>query len=45
MSDWTFKNTSFLALITAGYIVGEIAHFLIATTSEVSEREEREVRD
>ena len=34
MTDWTFKNTTFLAIITAGYIVGEIAHFLIATTSE-----------
>merc|ERR1712110_835118 len=34
MSDWSFKNTTFLAIITAGYIVGEIAHFLIATTSE-----------
>ena len=34
MSDWSFKNTTFLAIITAGYIIGEIAHFLIATTSE-----------
>ena len=34
MSDWSFKNTTFLAVITAGYIIGEIAHFLIATTSE-----------
>ena len=34
MSDWSLKNTTFLAIITAGYIIGEIAHFLITTTSE-----------
>ena len=34
MTDWSLKNTTFLAIITAGYIIGEIAHFLIATTSE-----------
>ena len=32
--DWTLKNISFLALITVGYIIGEIAHFLIAITSK-----------
>ena len=33
-TDWTLKNISFLALITSGYVIGEIAHFLIATTSK-----------
>jgi len=32
--DWTIKNISFLALITLGYVIGEIAHFLIAITSK-----------
>jgi len=34
MTDWTPRNIYFLGLITAGYVVGEIAHFLIATTSK-----------
>ena len=34
-SDYKFKNIYFLSLITTGYIIGEIAHFLIATTSKV----------
>eukprot|EP00091_Calanus_sinicus_P014436 TRINITY_DN3197_c0_g1_i1.p1 TRINITY_DN3197_c0_g1~~TRINITY_DN3197_c0_g1_i1.p1 ORF type:complete len:463 (-),score=120.15 TRINITY_DN3197_c0_g1_i1:123-1511(-) len=34
MTDWTVKNISFLALITSGYVIGEIAHFLIGTTSK-----------
>lgn len=33
-TDWTPKNIYFLALITSGYVIGEIAHFLIATTSK-----------
>ena len=36
-SDFTLKNVYFLSLITTGYIIGEIAHFLIATTSKVSQ--------
>ena len=32
-TDWTWKNTYFLALMTVGYIIGEIAHFLINTTN------------
>ena len=31
--DWTLKNTYFLMLMTVGYIIGEIAHFLINTTN------------
>jgi len=33
-SDWSNKNIYFLTLITLAYIIGEIAHFLIATTSK-----------
>ena len=32
-SDWSFQNIYFLSLITTGYIIGEIAHFLLSTTS------------
>jgi len=32
-SDWTPRNIYFLAIITFGYVIGEIAHFLLATTS------------
>ena len=32
-SDWTINNIWYLALMTFGYIFGEIAHFLINTTS------------
>ena len=33
-SDWTTTNIFYLALMTFGYIFGEIAHFLINTTSK-----------
>jgi len=33
MNNWTFKNCYYLLLLTASYIIGEIAHFLINTTS------------
>ena len=33
-SDWSFQNIYFLSLITTGYIIGEIAHFLLSTTSK-----------
>ena len=33
-SDWTATNIAYLALMTFGYIFGEIAHFLINTTSK-----------
>ena len=33
-SDWTATNICYLALMTFGYIFGEIAHFLINTTSK-----------
>ena len=32
--DWTFKNITYLSLMTVGYICGEIAHFLINTSSK-----------
>ena len=38
MGDWTFKNTYFLGLMTLGYIIGEIAHFLINTSSRATAR-------
>jgi len=38
-SDWTWKNTYFLALMTVGYIIGEIAHFLINTTNRAVARD------
>jgi len=37
--DWTFKNTYFLMLMTIGYIIGEIAHFLINTTNRAVARD------
>jgi len=33
-ADWTVTNIWYLALMTFGYIFGEIAHFLINTTSK-----------
>ena len=33
-ADWTITNIWYLALMTFGYIFGEIAHFLINTTSK-----------
>ena len=33
-SDWSGPNLTFLSLITTGYVIGEIAHFLITTTSQ-----------
>eukprot|EP00094_Tigriopus_californicus_P011698 TCALIF_11302-PA protein Name:"Similar to spns2 Protein spinster homolog 2 (Danio rerio)" AED:0.05 eAED:0.05 QI:1/0/0/1/0.5/0.33/3/0/447 len=33
MADWTLKNIYFLSLMSLGYIVGEIAHFLINTST------------
>ena len=33
-SDWTVTNIWYLSLMTLGYIFGEIAHFLINTTSK-----------
>eukprot|EP00092_Neocalanus_flemingeri_P055973 GFUD01066284.1.p1 GENE.GFUD01066284.1~~GFUD01066284.1.p1 ORF type:complete len:509 (-),score=75.50 GFUD01066284.1:55-1581(-) len=32
MGDWTIKNSYYLTLMTAAYIIGEICHFLINTT-------------
>ena len=32
-SDWNFSNTYLLVLMSLGYIVGELDHFLINTTS------------
>jgi len=32
MGDWTLRNSYYLTLMTAAYIIGEIAHFLINTT-------------
>ena len=33
-TDWTLKNLTYLSLLTIGYICGEIAHFLINTSSK-----------
>ena len=33
MNNWTVRNCYYLLLLTASYIIGEIAHFLINTTS------------
>ena len=33
-SDWSLANLNFLFLITTGYIIGEISHFLIGVTSK-----------
>ena len=32
-SNFTFRNSYFLVLMSFGYVIGEIAHFLIITTS------------
>jgi hypothetical protein len=32
-AGWNFSNTYLLVLMSLGYIVGELAHFLINTTS------------
>ena len=32
--DWSPKNIWYLSLMTLGYIFGELAHFLINTTSK-----------
>ena len=34
MSDWSRSNVLTLSLVTLSYVVGEIAHFLIAVTSK-----------
>ena len=39
MGDWTFKNSYFLALMTLGYVIGEVAHFLINTSSRATARD------
>ena len=31
--DWNIRNSYFLVLMSLGYVIGEIAHFLIITTS------------
>ena len=31
--DWNIRSIYFLALMSLGYMIGEIAHFLIITTS------------
>ncbi len=36
--DWTLKNSYSLGLMTLGYVVGEIAHFLIVTSSRAVAR-------
>ena len=33
-SDWSLANLNFMFLITTGYIIGEISHFLIGVTSK-----------
>lgn len=38
-SDWNFSNTYLLILMSLGYIVGELAHFLINTTSRAVARD------
>lgn len=39
MADWTLKNIYFLSLMSLGYIVGEIAHFLINTSTRAVAQE------
>jgi len=34
MGDWTSRNIYILGLLTAGYVFGEIAHFLLGTNSK-----------
>ena len=36
---WTVRNSYFLCLMSVGYVIGEIAHFLIITTSRSVARE------
>ena len=33
LQDWNIRSFYFLALMSLGYMIGEIAHFLIITTS------------
>ena len=33
MNNWSFKNVYYLVILTSSYIIGEISHFLINTTS------------
>ena len=37
--DWNIRSVYFLALMSLGYMIGEIAHFLIITTSRPVARE------
>ena len=37
--DWNVRSIYFLALMSLGYMIGEIAHFLIITTSRPVARE------
>jgi len=39
MEGWTFSKTMFLAYMSLSYIIGEIAHFLINTTSRAVARD------
>ena len=34
MGDWTMVNSLTLSLMTMSYVVGEVAHWLIAVTSK-----------
>ena len=38
-SIWTFRNSYFLCLMSVGYVIGEIAHFLILTTNRAVARD------
>ena len=33
VGNWNFRNSYFLSLMAFGYVIGEIAHFMIITTS------------
>ena len=37
--DWNIRSVYFLALMSLGYMIGEIAHFLIITTNRPVARE------
>ena len=37
--DWNLRSIYYLALMSLGYMIGEIAHFLIITTSRPVARE------
>ena len=39
MEDWSARNFYFLMLMTVGYVIGEIAHFLINTTGRAVARD------